>query len=174
MLPLFYTALFLAAGSNASPCKPSASSSAPAAAGPGGAAIPSGGVSAGKISAAQVAGSNNNLAGLATPSNNSGSGLVLPLPYSRSASAAVSTATASIAPVSGGGSCPDGFINTVFNTNAPKNGGWPGTTWSSLSGHGVKNWSTCKTFQASLDPANHPFACSWLLPGSAQYQVHLR
>ncbi len=146
MLPLFYVALVLAAGSDASPCKPSASSSAPSVAGSGGAATPgggasSGGATAGKDSAAQAVGANNNLAGLSTPSNTSGSGLILPPHYSNSASATASTATASIAPVSGGGSCPEGFINAVFNTNAPKNGGWPGTTWTSLSEHGVNNWS---------------------------------
>lgn len=164
MLPLFYAALFLAAGSNASPCKLSTSSSAPATAGSSGAATPGGGVTpgaasagaaTGQKSAAQVKGSNNNLAGLATPSNSSSSGLVLPPLYSKTASAAASTATASIAPVSGGGSCPDGFINTVFNTGAPKSSGWPDTTWSSLSGNGVKQWSTCPMFQISLVPANH-------------------
>lgn len=152
MLSLVYAALFLAAGSNASPCKPStsattsaaASASSSAVAGPGGAATPAGGAS--PKAAEAVQGASNNLISLGTPSNGSSSGgLVLPPLYSQTASASVSapSGAASVAPASGGGSCPAGFINTVFNTNAGKNGGWPGTTWSSMSSNGVGNWSEC-------------------------------
>lgn len=45
------------------------------------------------------------------------------------------------APVTGGGKCPKGFRNTVFNTVAPRNEGWPQTTWDSLTSNGVDDWS---------------------------------
>lgn len=45
------------------------------------------------------------------------------------------------APVTGGGKCPSGFRNTVFNTGAPRNAGWPQTTWDSLTSNGVDEWS---------------------------------
>ena len=45
------------------------------------------------------------------------------------------------APVTGGGKCPSGFRNTVFNTGAPRNEGWPQTTWDSLTSNGVDEWS---------------------------------
>ena len=45
------------------------------------------------------------------------------------------------APVTGGGKCPEGFRNTVFNTGAPRNEGWPQTTWDSLTSNGVDDWS---------------------------------
>lgn len=47
---------------------------------------------------------------------------------------------------SGGGKCPAGFRNTVFNTGAPRNAGWPQTTWDSLTANGVSDWSTLKVF----------------------------
>ena len=45
------------------------------------------------------------------------------------------------APVTGGGKCPEGFRNTVFNTGAPRNQGWPQNTWDSLTSNGVDDWS---------------------------------
>lgn len=45
------------------------------------------------------------------------------------------------APGSTGGKCPAGFRNTVFNTGAPRNAGWPQTTWDSLTANGVSDWS---------------------------------
>ena len=49
-------------------------------------------------------------------------------------------------PGSGGGKCPPGFRNTVFNTGAPRNAGWPQTTWDSLTANGVNDWSESKFF----------------------------
>ena len=47
---------------------------------------------------------------------------------------------------SSGGKCPAGFRNTVFNTGAPRNAGWPQTTWNSLTANGVNDWSRSNTF----------------------------
>ena len=53
--------------------------------------------------------------------------------------------TNTTAPKSSGGKCPAGFRNTVFNTGAPRNAGWPQTTWNSLSANGVNDWSKYET-----------------------------
>ena len=148
MLSLFYVVLALAAGSNASPCTPSSGSSAPAT----GDSAPA----TNEKAAAQPAGSGQNIV-LNSPSGGLGS-YSGPLRFTQGASVANTTATTSgssspSATVSAGGStangapvtpgsCPKGFLNTVFNTNAPKNGGWPSTVWSSLTGNGVNEWST--------------------------------
>lgn len=57
--------------------------------------------------------------------------------------------TNSTAPGSAGGKCPSGFRNTVFNTGAPRNAGWPQTTWDSLSANGVNDWSELTVFHLS-------------------------
>ena len=51
-----------------------------------------------------------------------------------------SVVSGSITPASG--SCPQGFLNTVFNTNAGQSPGFPSTTWNTLTQHGISNWST--------------------------------
>lgn len=38
------------------------------------------------------------------------------------------------------GKCPAGFLNVVFNTDAPKNSGWVNRVWDSLSSNHVSNW----------------------------------
>ena len=45
-----------------------------------------------------------------------------------------------------GGKCPAGFRNTVFNTGAARNAGWPQTTWNSLTANGVSDWSKSNNF----------------------------
>ena len=60
---------------------------------------------------------------------------------SDSTSGAASAPDNATAPVTGGGKCPKGFRNTVFNTGAPRNEGWPQTTWDSLTSNGVDDWS---------------------------------
>ena len=114
MLSFVYLFSFLAAGSVASPCKPSG----PTASSPAGNATS--GPAPGSKAALQLPNSNSILS-----SANSSASLALPGSTNSQ----------------GGGLCPPGFMNTVFNTNAPKNGGWPGTTWSSLSSRGINNWS---------------------------------
>lgn len=56
---------------------------------------------------------------------------------------------------SGGGKCPVGFRNTVFNTGAPRNAGWPETTWSSLTENGVNGWSESQLFTYRLSSEHH-------------------
>ena len=52
-----------------------------------------------------------------------------------------STSTTSSAPQHAGGSCPAGFLNVVFNTNAGSLPGWSNNAiWNSLSSAGVSNW----------------------------------
>lgn len=95
-------------------------------------------------------------------------GLDLPLPYSQESSSPSSTsasvATPSVAAsgssgsssgsgssttsdISGSltpasGSCPQGFLNTVFNTNAGQSSGFPSATWTTLTDYGIDSWST--------------------------------
>ena len=57
--------------------------------------------------------------------------------------------TNATAPESGGGKCPAWFRNTVFNTGAPRNTGWPQTTWNSLTANGVTDWSKSKIYHQS-------------------------
>ena len=57
--------------------------------------------------------------------------------------------------VARGVQCPPEFLNTVFNTDAPQNAGWPATTWSSLTANNVHNWSgwyplQCLIFMAKI------------------------
>ena len=53
---------------------------------------------------------------------------------------ATSGQVASTGPQAPSGKCPAGFLNVVFNTDAPKNSGWPNKVWDSLSSNGVSNW----------------------------------
>ena len=55
------------------------------------------------------------------------------------------TSTIPTAPGPGGGKCHAEFRNTVFNTAASRNAGWPQTTWDSLTANGVSNWSKSKS-----------------------------
>ncbi|CAF9942966.1 MAG: hypothetical protein ALECFALPRED_010294 [Alectoria fallacina] len=93
-------------------------------------------------------------------------GLDLPLPYSQESpspsSTSASVATPSVAAsgssgsssgsgssttsdISGSltpasGSCPQGFLNTVFNTNAGQSSGFPSATWTTLTDYGIDSW----------------------------------
>lgn len=151
MLSFIYILSLLAAGSIAGPCKPrstpeSGSATPNGGATPGsGAATPNGGATPGSGAATPNGGATPQVkaAKQRVTSNNTVSqqgGLALPLPYSL-------TGPAPAGPTggSGAGSCPPGFMNTVFNTNAGKNGGWPETTWNSLSSNGINDWSEWTT-----------------------------
>ena len=73
---------------------------------------------------------------------NAGLNLVSPSSSNSSTSGGQGTSviSGSITPASG--SCPQGFLNTVFNTNAGQSPGFPSTTWNTLTQHGMDNWST--------------------------------
>ncbi len=70
------------------------------------------------------------------------------------------SSTNSSAALSGGGKCPAGFRNTVFNTGAPRNAGWPQTTWNSLTSNGVSDWSKSKTFSTEVTTELSPILTS--------------
>lgn len=159
MVPsLFYAFLVFAAGSNASPCKlqsgnwtsssTTGAKAAPHRDGHGSAAINQNQ----KLGIQANAGLNLPLqysqestlpsstsASVAAPSvaasdssgSSSGSG---------SSTSGTSDTSASLTPASG--SCPPGFLNTVFNTNAGQSSGFPSATWNSLKDYGINNWST--------------------------------
>ena len=147
MLSLFYASLLLAAGSNASPCK-----------------MQSGNWTSSSTTGVKGAAVNINQK-LGTQAN---AGLNLPLAYSQESSSPSSTTASNASPsvsapdssgsssASGGsgtsdtstsltpasGSCPQGFLNAVFNTNAGQSSGFPSATWNSLQNYGIDNWST--------------------------------
>lgn len=140
ILPLFYASLLFAAGSNASPCT-----------------LRSGNWTSSTTTGAKAAANRDGHGSAAV------AGLVLPLAYSQessspsstSASIAASSVAASGSSGSSGGSgtsdvsgsltpasgsCPQGFLNTVFNTNAGQSSGFPSATWTTLTDYGIDNW----------------------------------
>lgn len=151
MMPsLFYTFLLLAAGSNASPCKlhsgnwtSSSTTGAKAALhrdGHGSAAV---NLNLPLQYSQESALPSSTSASVATPSvapsdsssSSGGSG------GSGSAdTSGTSDTSASLTPASG--SCPPGFLNTVFNTNAGQSSGFPSATWNALKEYGIEDWST--------------------------------
>ena len=153
MMPsLFYTFLLLAAGSKASPCKlhsgnwtSSSTTGAKAALHRDGhgsvavnlnlplqysqeSALPSS--TSADVAAPSVAPSDSS--GSSGGSSGSGSSAV--------GGSGTSDTSASLTPASG--SCPPGFINAVFNTNAGQSSGFPSATWNSLKQYGIEDWST--------------------------------
>ncbi|KAK0509119.1 hypothetical protein JMJ35_008490 [Cladonia borealis] len=114
MLSFFLVVLSIAAGSNASPCKASASSSTSSSLGVAQTGEPPGTkeLAAPGTASTQLT-TNPDQANIAQPIAGSGSG-------SRA--------------------CPPDFINTVFNTNAPDQIGWPNTVWGSLTSNGINDW----------------------------------
>ncbi len=170
MLSLFYAFLLLAAGSNASPCKLQSgnwTSSSPVGAkaalnrdGHGNAAVnqnqklgaqanaglilplqysqdspsPSStsASNAGPSIAASGSSGSSSGSGSSGSSTSGGSG--------SSGTSGTSDISASLTPASG--SCPQGFLNAVFNTNAGQSSGFPGATWNTLKEYGIDSWST--------------------------------
>ena len=64
-----------------------------------------------------------------------------PSPSATSDQSSGNMTTASSPPPSDG-KCPAGFRNTVFNTGAARNAGWPQQTWNSLTSNGVQDWGS--------------------------------
>ena len=125
MIPsIFYLVSLLAAGSNASPCKLSSRNSSLTES----KAALHANAGLNLVSPSSSAGASN--AGPSTGSSNSAGS---------SGTSGTSLTSGSITPASG--SCPPGFLNTVFNTNAGQSPGFPSTTWDSLTKHGIDNWS---------------------------------
>lgn len=155
MLSLVYASLLLAAGSNASPCKMHSGNWTSSSTTVAKAALHRDGHGSAAVNQNQKLGTQAN------------AGLNLPLPYSQESPAPSSTsannagpsvaASGSSGPSSGSdtsgtsdtsasltpasGSCPQGFLNTVFNTNAGQSSGFPTATWNTLTEYGINNWS---------------------------------
>ena len=155
MLSLFYASLLLAAGSNASPCKlqsgnwTSSSTTGSKAAlhrdGHGSAAVnqnqklgaqANSGLNLVQPSPSQSSTSPSNAGPSTAPSDSSGSSGG----SGGSGTSGTSDISGSLTPASG--SCPQGFLNTVFNTNAGQSSGFPGATWKTLTSYGINEWST--------------------------------
>ena len=148
MLSIFHLLLLLAAGSKASPCKPS-SGNGTSSSGTGGTdTIHQDGQGSGAANGNQKLGLQGK-AGLNLVSSSSQSSV----PWSNnSATSGPSESSGSSGSGSGpsdtsgslnpaSGTCPQGFLNTVFNTNAGQASGFPSTTWDTLTKHGINNWS---------------------------------
>ena len=151
ILSIFYLLFLLAAGSSASPCKLNSGNgtSSPT---PGEKAAPQrdGHGSAALNSNQKLAPQSNAGLNLVLPSNdstnNAGPSTGQSTPASTS-SGSGSSGTSGTSAISGpltpaSGSCPPGFLNTVFNTNAGQSSGFPSTTWDTLTKHGISDWST--------------------------------
>ena len=119
ILSLFCASLLYAAGSNASPCLPR-----------------SGNLTSSKGS--KIALQPGSAAGLSLVSTSGASGSI-PTAAPNSGTSGTSITSGNVTPASG--SCPPGFLNVVFNTNAGQAAGFPGTTWSTLTSYGMDNWS---------------------------------
>ena len=159
MLSLFYVFLLLAAGSNASPCKLHSGNWTSSSSMGATAALHRDGHGNAAVNQNQKLGAQAN------------AGLILPLQYSQeslspsstsasnagpsiaasgssgsssgsgsSGTSGTSDISASLTPASG--SCPQGFLNAVFNTNAGQSSGFPGATWNTLKEYGIDSWST--------------------------------
>ena len=119
MLSLLFVFLSVAAGSTASPCKVSPGS--PAASSTNSSAVVN---PTGSVPGTHELVAPSGLASSRLTTNLGGQGSV-PKLFTGSSSQ----------------NCPAGFLNTVFNTNAPDQVGWPSTVWDSLTSHGVNEWS---------------------------------
>lgn len=147
ILSIFYLGFLLAAGSNASPCKLNSGNgtSSPT---PGEKAAPQrdGHGSAALNSNQKLAPQSNAGLNLVLPSNNSANNAgpstpaLTPSGFGTSGTSGTSPISGPLTPASG--SCPPGFLNTVFNTNAGQSPGFPSTTWDTLTKHGISDWST--------------------------------
>ena len=148
ILSLFCVSLLLAAGSNASPCKlqsgnwtSSSTTGAKAALnrdGHGSVAINQLGIQANsQESALPSSTSASNPGPSLTASDSSGSSGGSG--RSTSGGSGTSDTSGSLTPASG--SCPQGFLNTVFNTNAGQSSGFPSATWNALTEYGIDSWS---------------------------------
>lgn len=130
ILSIFYLVLLVAAGSNASPCKlPSGNGTSSSATG-------------GKAALRPANAGLNLYSPPSRPSSTSASSPGPSNPPSGSTSGTSGTSVNSSSLTQASGSCPQGFLNTVFNTNAGQSPGFPGTTWDTLTKHGIKEWST--------------------------------
>ena len=123
ILSLFCASLLYAAGSNASPCLPRSGNS----------------TSSTVTEGSKIALHPGSAAGLSLVSTSGASGSNTTAASSNSGTSGTSITSGNLTPASG--SCPSGFLNVVFNTNAGQAAGFPGTTWRTLTSYGMDNWS---------------------------------
>lgn len=134
ILSIFYLVFLVAAGSNASPCKlPSGNGTSSSTTG-GKAALHPANPGLNLYSPSRPSSTTASNPGPSNPPLGSTSG--------GSGTSGTSSNSSSLNPARG--SCPQGFLNTVFNTNAGQSPGFPGTTWDTLTKHGIKEWCTFK------------------------------
>lgn len=111
-----------------------------------------------------------------TRSNSNAGSASISAPASTAPANPQQPSTNTTVPESGGGKCPVGFRNTVFNTGAPRNAGWPQTTWNSLTSNGVDDWGKlncvagCISIQTSTD---HDLLFSRLCSRLSQHNEYL-
>ena len=134
-LSLFCASLLFAAGSNASPCIPKTGNWTSS-------------ISTTGSKLALHRDGHGSAAGLSLVSTSGGSG------SNNTAASSSGTSGTSITSghlTSASGSCPTGFLNVVFNTNAGQAAGFPSTTWNTLTSYGISNWSA-STLAVQKDP----------------------
>ena len=148
MLSIFYLLLLLAAGSKASPCKPGSGNGTSSSGTGGTKTIYRDGQGSGAANGNQKLGLQGKAGLNLVPSssqasvpwsNNSATSGPSESSGSSGSGSGTSDTTGSLTPTSG--TCPQGFLNTVFNTNAGQASGFPSTTWDTLTKHGINNWS---------------------------------
>lgn len=93
------------------------------------------------------------LAASGSSGSSSGSGSPGSSTSGGSSSSGTSDTSASLTPASG--SCPQGFLNTVFNTNAGQSPGFPSATWDTLTKYGMNDWSKSRL----AAPVNRLYVC---------------
>ena len=146
-LSLFCASLLFAAGSNASPCTPRTGNltSSISTTGLKLALHRDGHGSAAGLSLVKSSGGSGSNNTVASSSGTSGTSGISGTPGTSGTSITSGNLT------SASGSCPTGFLNVVFNTNAGQAAGFPSTTWSTLTSYGINNWSA-STLAVKKDP----------------------
>lgn len=141
MLSIVYLLLLFTAHSKAFPCKPSSGNGTSSSRTGGINAIHRDGRGSGAANGNQKLGLQGNAGSNLVPSSSQASAL----PSNNSAIHAGSCNATSGSSGSSGtpasGTCPQGFLNTVFNTGASQASGFPSTTWDTLTKYGINNWS---------------------------------
>ena len=127
-LSLFCASLLFAAGSNASPCTPRNGNLTSS-------------ISTTGSKLALHRDGHGSAAGLSLVKTSGGSGSNSTVASSPGTNGTSGTSITSGSLTSASGSCPTGFLNVVFNTNAGQAAGFPSTTWSTLTSYGISNWS---------------------------------
>ena len=140
ILSIIYWVSLLAAGSIASPCKVQSGNLTTSTGEGSKAALHRDGHSSTTTNNDQKLGIQANPElNLVSPSTNASNAISSSAASGSSGNSGTSDTSGTLTPASG--SCPQGFLNTVFNTNAGQSSGFPGTTWRTLTEYGINDWS---------------------------------